>query len=57
MRVEGVGGLGKTAEKFTICVIMTLHGKETESEIQNVSLIIIIIIIVRESHAFSTPIL
>lgn len=26
VRVEGVGGLGETAEKFTKSVIVTLHG-------------------------------
>jgi hypothetical protein len=25
--VEGIGGLGKTTEKFTISIIMSLHGK------------------------------
>ena len=27
VRVEGVGGLGETAEKLTVSVIMPLHGK------------------------------
>ena len=36
--VEGVGGLGKTTEKFTISIIMSLHGKKN-----SVGIIIIII--------------
>ena len=26
--VQGIGGLGKTTEKFTISIIMSLHGKK-----------------------------